>query len=387
MNSDIQFLIALGAILLLGMATDYLGRHTPLPRVTLLLLFGILVGPSVLDWIPYFFVSRFELIAEVALLLVGFLLGGSLTVDSFRQSGRQVVVISLVAAIFTTLLVSLGLIFIGMDPALAILLGCIAAATAPAAIVELVMSDGQGSSFSSKLLAVVALDDAWGLILFSLGIAFAAAMNGMGGEGSLFTTALYEIGIALLLGIGLGLPAAYLTGRIKAGQPMLSEALGVVFLCGGLALWLEVSFLLATMAMGAVIANLATHHERPFHEIEGVESPVMALFFVVAGASLEIEMMTSIGVIAAVYIVLRATGKITGAWLGGLMSKADTSTRRWMGVAMLPQAGAAMGMALVAAHYFPQHQQVLLSTVITVTIIFELVGPLFTRMALRRVSR
>jgi len=156
-----------------------------------------------------------------------------------------------------------------------------------------------------------------------------------------------------------------------------------VFVCGGLALWLDVSFLIASMVMGAVVTNMATHHEYPFHAIEDIEWPFMVIFFVLAGASLEFSALRDIGLIGAVYVVCRIAGKVLGAWLGGRHGRARQETRRWMGVAMLPQAGAAMGMALVATNLLPEYRQVVLSVVISTTVFFELIGPAFTRLALR----
>jgi Kef-type K+ transport system membrane component KefB len=132
------------------------------------------------------------------------------------------------------------------------------------------------------------------------------------------------------------------------------------------------------------VANLATHHEYPFHAIEDIEWPFMVIFFVLAGASLEFSTLQDIGLIGSVYIVCRFAGKVLGAGLGGRCSKASKETCRWIGVAMLPQAGAAMGMALVATSLLPEYRQVLLSVVISTTVFFELIGPTFTRLALRR---
>jgi Kef-type K+ transport system membrane component KefB len=168
---------------------------------------------------------------------------------------------------------------------------------------------------------------------------------------------------------------------------MLTEALGVVFICGGAAIWLDVSFLIATMAMGAVITNLAKHHNYPFHEIENIEWPFMVLFFLLAGASLQIGMLKELGLIGAVYLLARACGKVLGAWVGARVSHSDKKVRRWMGLAMMPQAGLAIGMALLTANRFPDYQQTILSVVISTTVFFELVGPVLTRIALRRARR
>jgi Kef-type K+ transport system membrane component KefB len=349
-----------------------------------MLLFGILIGPEMLDLIPVVVTDRFELITSMALLMVGFLLGGRLTHDNLQRFGKEILSISVTAVIGTALLVFLGLLLVGVPLDIAILLGCIASATAPAATVDIVMESGYKGRFADLLLAVVALDDAWGLIIFSLGLALVAALAGVNGHSSPLLMALRDIGGASILGLLIGLPAAYMTGRIRQGQPMLVEALGLVFVCGGLAIWLDVSFLIASMVMGAVVANLATHHEYPFHSIEDIEWPFMVIFFVLAGALLEFSTLQDIGLIGSVYIVCRFAGKVLGAGLGSRCSRASKATCRWIGVAMLPQAGAAMGMALVATSLLPEYRQVLLSVVISTTVFFELIGPTFTRMALRR---
>jgi len=387
MDSAPQFLLTLGGILLLGLITSTIGRKTPLPRVTLLLVFGVLIGQQGLDLIPVLFTDNFELIADMALLMVGFLLGGKLTKNSLRHSVNQVLWISLSAALVTTLVVSGGLMLLGAPKEVAILLGCLASATDPAAIFDVISEGRHRGRFKNLLLSVVAIDDAWALLLFGLGVSIVSHLNGHAGETSALLLAAHDIIGALLLGAVLGIPAAFLTGRINNGQPILSEALGLVFICGGLALWLEVSFLIASMTLGAVIANTAQHHESPFHAIEGVEWPFMLTFFVLAGATLDLSAAASVGLIGAAYILLRASGKLLGGYLGALGCHADQTTRRWIGVALLPQAGVAIGMALVASSYFPEHRQILLSIAIGSTVLFEIIGPIFTQQALQKAEQ
>jgi Kef-type K+ transport system membrane component KefB len=387
MQSVSQFLMALGGILLLGLLTDTLGRRTHLPRVTLLLIFGVIIGKDLLDIIPSVFSDRFEIIADMVLLMVGFLLGGKFTADALRESAGQIMWISISAAIVTTVIVCFGLIWIGVSVEIAILLGCIAAATAPAAVLDVVTESNYKGPFSDLLLSIVSLDDAWALLLFAIGIAVVKSINGLDADVLPLLTVTREIGGAIILGVLIGLPAAYLTGRIKPGQPMLTEALGIVFVCGGLAIMLDVSFLIASMVMGAVITNLAKHHEYPFHAIEGIDWPFMVIFFVLAGASLELSVAREIGLIGVVYILCRAIGKYLGAMLGSHCSKASKVTKQWMGIALLPQAGVAIGMALVASEHFPEYRQTLLSVIISATIFFELIGPVFTRMAIQRAQK
>ena len=234
------------------------------------------------------------------------------------------------------------------------------------------------------LISIVAIDDALGLILFSVGIAFVSALSGV--ENSIFPIwyAIKDIGGAIVLGVVIGLPAAHLTGRLKPGQPILVEALALVFLCGGLAAWLNVSILIASMVMGCVIVNLAKHHDYPFHAIEGIEWIFLIIFFTLAGASLSLNTLTMIGVIGIAYIIFRIIGKISGSYMGSKLSNADSNTTRWIGPALLPQAGVAVGMALVASNQFPQYKQELLSIIISTTIIFEIIGPVVTRYSIKQ---
>ena len=382
MESTSLFMLTIGGILLLGLITSAIGRKTFLPRVTLLLIFGAMIGSNGLDWIPLEISRRFELVANVALLMVGFLLGEKLAFKSVRQFAAPILWISLSAAVVTASVVSLGLMWVGVPKSIAVVLGCIAAATAPAAVLDVAMESGADGPFRNLLLAIVAIDDAWALLLFGFGVAIATAAT----ETNAFMMVLREIGGGIALGVLLGLPAAYLTGRLRQGQPILSEALGIVFVCGGLAIWLEVSFLIAAMVMGAMIANFAKHHEYPFHAIENIEWPFMVVFFVLAGATLELNALRDVGLIGGVYIVCRAIGKVLGARIGGELARVDRKTKNWMGLALLPQAGVAIGMALVASNHLPEYRQTLLSVVIGSTVFFEIIGPVFTRLALKRVQ-
>ena len=388
MQLESQFLIAVGGILLLGLITDALGKKTFLPRVTLLLMFGLVIGDGMLGIIPDIVSGQFEIVADMTLLMVGFLIGGKLTASSLKESAGQIFWISITTAIVTAIVVTMVLTAFGVEPGVSILLGCIASATAPAAIFDVVAESDFKGPFSELLLSIVALDDAWALLLFAVGVAIVAAMNGGGID---LVSPLYmvskEIGGAVLLGLAIGLPAAYLTGRIRPGQPMLIEALGLVFLCGGLAIMLEVSFLIAAMVLGAVIANFAKHHEYPFHAIEGIEWPFMVIFFVLAGASLELGALKELSMLGLIYILSRIAGKYIGSMAGCSVSGVGSQMKQWMGPALLPQAGVAIGMALVASEHFPDYAQILLTVVISSTIFFEVIGPVFTRIALSKVRR
>jgi Kef-type K+ transport system membrane component KefB len=379
-------LITLGGVMMLGLVTDLLGRHTPLPRVTLLLMFGFAIGPSGMAVLPEIAPELFYLLSSIALVMIGFLIGGTLTRASLKRHGRRVLTVSTAMVVTTVVVVAVGLIGLGVPIEVALLLAGIAPATAPAATTDVVHEIGAKGPFSETLIGIVAVDDAWGLIAFTMMLAAIHILDGNMGMTAVILDGLWELGGALILGTLLGIPMAYLSGRLSAGEPLQAEALGMVFLCGGLALLLEVSFILAAMVMGAVVTNLARHHRRPFHAIEGIEWPFLVLFFVLAGASLKVDALWLAGWGLFAYVILRVLGRLLGAWLGGALCRDDPAQRWWMGLAMLPQAGVALGMALVAAQRLPTLGEIIIPVVVGATVIFELIGPVFTRLALRRVG-
>lgn len=377
-------LITLGILFLAGLVADQLGRATRLPRVTLLLLLGIATGSTGLDLVPEDFAQWFDELSIVALTMVAFLLGGSLTRRNLASHGPAIFTISLAIVFATLLVVTLGLWLLGITPGLALLLATIATATAPAAMTDVIHQSGVKNDFTDTLKGIVAIDDAWGLIVFSIVVVLVGQANGWSG---VLSGAAWDLGGAIVLGCVLGMPAAYLTGRLKPGEPLQAEAIGIVFLAAGLALWLEVSFLVTGMTAGAIIANFAKHHERAFHEIEYIQWPFMILFFLLAGALLELDALQQLGWIGFAFLVLRIVARIIGGAIGGRLGHVPQRHVFWYGPALLPQAGVAVGMALVAGERFPEWATTIMAFTIASTVVFEIIGPPVTLTAIRRVSK
>lgn len=373
--------LTLGGLFFIGLGADQVGRRSPVPRVTLLLLCGLVLG--FFDLLGDTLEAAHEVLSVTALTFVAFLLGGSLKITQLKVIGRQVLAISLTIVVVTILGISLGLMALGVDPGLAVILGGIASATAPAATTDVIRQSKIENNFTETLTSVVAVDDAWGLLAFSLCLSFALS-------GASEVVANHEFSVmrevfgALALGIVVGLPGAYITGRIREGEPLEIEALALVFVTAGLALWSEVSFLIAGMSAGATIANLAVHHRRAFHEIEHIQWPFMVLFFLLAGASLDVTVLRDVGLVGLAYMALRTMARFLGGWLGAWIGAAPLAERPLYGLALLPQAGVAVGMALTAARAMPDMADQIIAVTIGTTIAFELFGPILTLRAIRR---
>jgi len=377
-------LIAFGILFLAGLALETVGRNIHVPRVTLLILLGAVLGPAVLDLLPNVVTDTDEIVAPTALTMVAFILGSSLLGSTLRAHGRAILTISISVVIVSVFFVGGGLMLIGVSAPVAFLLGAISAATDPAATMDVIGQSGKTGRFVNHLRGIVAIDDAWGLIVFSIVLTLVGTL--LGHETGALWRGLREAGGSVLLGLAIGLPGAYLTGRIKTGEPTLMEALGLVFLCAGLALYFELSYLLAGMVAGTTIVNLAKHHDRPFHEIERIEWPFLLIFFVMAGATLDLRGLVSIGAVGVGYVLLRAIARIIGAWIGARVAGLPGREGGMMGMALMPQAGVAIGMALVVAERFPDMGETILTITIASTIIFEIFGPMMTLYALNHTS-
>jgi Kef-type K+ transport system membrane component KefB len=389
MDDPALLFITLGALFLAGLAADMAGRRTRLPRVTLLILIGIAAGPAGLGLVADGAKDWFEVASIAALALVAFVLGNAMTRENLAAHGREILLVTTAVVTVTLIVMTAGLSALGLDPGLALILAAIGTATAPAATLDILAQARAKGPFTERIRGIVAVDDAWGLIVFSLVLVVVLAGGGNGAEPGHGSTPLahaaYDLGGALAVGLLTGLPAAYLTGRVSPGEPLQAEALGVVFLTAGLAAWLGVSVLLSGITAGAVVANLARHHERAFHEIEHIEWPFMLIFFLLAGATLEVHHLPELGLFGLAFVLLRILARLAGGYIGARLAGLPEVERRWMGPALLPQAGVAIGMALVAGETFPDWRETILTLTVATTVVFELIGPPATMLAVSKV--
>lgn len=383
-SDTIPLTLILGAMLLVGWFSHIAGEKTGIPRVTVLLVIGVLAGPDVLDLVPDKVSNWFDQVTHLALAMVGFLLGERFIGRELKNSGRQVLIISLGEVAAAALAVFLATQLIGLDIVTGLLLAAMAPASAPASTLDVIQEKGANGPLSRTVLGVVAIDDAWGVILFSLLLVLAQALNSDMAPMSWMISSLWEVLGGIALGVILGIPMSWMTGRLREGEPTLLEASGFVLLCGGVALWLNLSYLLACMALGATVANRAKHYKRPFSDIKGAVEPFMVMFFLLAGFKMDIDMLPSLGVIGLVYIVSRTVGLVGGGALASSLAGADPVVRRNVGWCLLSQAGVALGLALLVEERFPEIGSKILPLVIGSTIIFELLGPVFVRWRLKK---
>lgn len=376
-------LLLLGAMLVAGFLAHVGGPLIHVPRVTLLLVIGAVAGPGVLGVVPAEAADWFPFISHLALAIIGFLLGEEFRWRDVRRKGPRVLAVSVGEVLMAAVVVFVAVWLVSGDVVLALLLAGIAPASAPAAVVETIREGRAEGDLTDTVLGVVAIDDAWGVVTFSVLLVCASSVAGQGAATEQLLTGLWEVGGGVLLGLAVGLPMAWISSRIRDGQITLLEATGIVFLQTGLAIMIGVSYLLAAIVLGAVVVNLAKR-KQAFKEIEHVREPLLAVFFIVAGLKLKPDQLLTIGVLGAAYVAARIAGLVIGGWASGRMVAAPPEVSRRIGWCITPQAGVALGFALLAQDNLPRYGDTILTLVIATTILFEITGPLLTRIQLKR---
>jgi Kef-type K+ transport system membrane component KefB len=386
-----------GIAVLVGFSAARLLRLYRVPAVAAYVAMGVLLGPSVSGVFTSTTLGRMDMVSDLALGVIALTIGGELQWATIKRIARSVFPIALLESMGAMVAVTAAVQLLTRDWPLALILGAISSATAPAATVMVIRESRAQGELTSTLLAVVGIDDAIGLTLFAIASAAAKALL-LGGAGfSLAGVAVdagYEIGGALLLGIFTGLLSGPWVRRIEARDAVFALTIGVVILNAGVANHLHLSALLANMAFGAVVTNITpVSSRRLFGQMAVFAAPLFIAFFVVAGAHLRIDLLPALGLLGLVYLVARMAGKVTGAYLGALGARASAPVRSNIGFGLLSQVGVAIGLSLVVATEFGQlggdgAGAELAVTVINVllgtTIVTEIVGPALTRYALRR---
>jgi Kef-type K+ transport system membrane component KefB len=366
-----------------------------IPGVAGYVVIGVVLGPSVTNLFPQTSLDRLDVVADLALAVVALTIGGELLWDNLRRIAGSVVPIVLLESTGAMVAVTFGVVWISGNWPLALILGSISAATAPAATVMIIHEQRAAGVLTSTLLAVVGIDDAIALILFAVASAVAKALLADSAElplNEVFLHAGGSIGGALAMGAVIGLVAAFAIRRISSREGVFTLALGSLILNAGLANHLHLSALLVNMTFGAVIANITPISSRSlFDQLSAFSPPLFAAFFVIAGAHLRLDLLPSLGLLGAIYLIARIAGKVSGAYLGAVLGQAPPEVRNNIGFGLLSQVGVAIGLSLVVAKEFGGEGAIgndLAITVINVllgtTIITEIVGPVLTRYGLRR---
>ena len=405
-----QTLLLIATALFAGLLMTRLFVKLHLPDVTAYLVAGILIGPCVLGrlGVPGLGfntpeqVDSLSMISDVALGFIAFAIGHEFRLSALKQTGRQAVIIGILQAVIATVFVDLALValhFIMPDLLplpVAITLGAIAAATAPAATLMVVRQYKAKGPVTDVLLPVVALDDAVGLVIFAVSFGVAQAMqNGSTNVAALILEPLAEVILSLGFGGLVGLILTWLERFFHSHRNRNALIVGSVILTVAVSQYIisvgpftfGFSSLLVCMMLGTVFCNFCPLSEDLMLQADRWSGPAITLFFVLSGAALEFGVFADVSVIliGLVYIVSRSLGKYLGAGWSSALAKSPPQVRKWLGITLLPQAGVALGMCATAYRVLGGAEGTLIRNIVLFSVlVYELIGPSLTKMALTK---
>lgn len=394
-SGAVHILLYLGVLFLGGQFGGRVANYFRLPRVTGYLLAGILLGPSLSGSLPAPVVDDLSLVTHIALAIIAFSIGGTLELKSIKRLGKSISVVTVGEAVMAMVavtgslwLVSRWLIDSPTSPQdivmTALVVGAMCAATAPAAVLSVVREYRAHGPLTTVLLGVVALDDACAILLFAVAINLAAGIHG--GEfvwNQLLLESFGKIALSVLAGGAAGLFLYGLMRWFPRSGNLLGLVLGTLFVAAGACLSLGASPLLAAMMFGFVVANFVRNGQDAFHVVDQIEEPIFGLFFCLAGAHLNLSLLWVAGGLALVITLARLAGKMFGAAIGARLSGAPAVVTKYLGLALLPQAGVTVGLVLEAQERMENGlMDTLFTAVLAAVVINELLTPLAIRYAL-----
>jgi len=383
---DISIYTSLAIALFLALLSSKLMKKVKLPNVTGYLIIGLLAGPYCLKLLSSDTIDQFSMIPNIALGFIAFSIGAEFKLDYLKKVGKAPVIIAFLEGFGATVVVDIVLIALGYHVPFSIILGSIAAATAPAATLMVVRQYKAKGPVTDMLLPVVAIDDAVAIIAFGLSVAIAKAINST--EGVSLVTALLdpliEIFGAIIFGAILGVLLSFLTKWFTGRGNRLSATIAMILLCIGVSNVLGFSPLMACMAMSAIYVNASNVSDKVLEQVNRFTPPIFMLFFFVSGADLDIRILPSVGVVGLLYVVFRVVGKVLGTAVGAKVSKVEPVIKKYLGYTLLPQAGVAIGLTTIAMNVVPEYGHQIRTIVLCATVIYELIGPVVTKIALKK---
>jgi len=360
------------------------------PEVTGYIFVGVALGPSVLGWLSEDNLLALGVLSEVALGLILFSVGSVFEFSLFRRIGRQVMLVTLLESGMAGALVSIGALVFGHSWAVALLLGSIAMATAPASTLMVIRECDSAGPLTDSLLGIIAVNNLLCISVFGLVAAAIDLTNGLQGvsaAGMLYRSAFWFVwGLAgsVALGYLVGLLLAGWSSQVHERGEMLILLAGSILFCVGVSRTLSLSPLVTSLAVGATMVNLTRKSRHAFQALSSTDPPFYAIFFVIAGAELDISRIPAMGAVGLVYIGGRAVGKFVGARIASRQLDLDPMVQKFLGYGLQAQAGLAVGLTLTVNSRYPQLAPIVSTVVLASVAVFEVIGPASTRFALTR---
>ena len=383
----LDVLFKLSIAILVGLVGGRIAGFFKLPSVSGYIVAGLIIGPSFINLINAENILSFSIITEMALAAIAFTIGNEFLLADMKKVGKDALIIT-VGEVFGVVLIVFAVMFFIFKQSLefSMVIASMSAATAPAGIVMVIRDLKANGPLVRTILPVVALDDALGIMVFGVALSLAKMTSGVASY-SLFqiiSTPLIEIGGSLLLGLVIGVIMTYVCRKAKGKEELLSMTVAFVLLGLGASNYFNVSPLLTAMMMGGTLVNLKQNSKRVFSSINEFTPPIYILFFTIAGASLNIKVLGSVGIIGVAYIVSRAAGKIIGATLGAKAVGAEEVIVKYLGMSLLTQGGISIGLSLIVSRELPEFSDSIVTVILLSVLFFEIAGPILAKIAITK---
>lgn len=377
--------IIIGLCLLVGILLGKFMIKFNIPSVPGYIIAGLILGVSGFKFINDQNLESFSFISDFALGIIAFNIGSELNLKLIKKMGKSIVIIAFCESLGAFVLVTGIMLLLKQPIEIALILGAVSSATAPAATVMVLKECKAKGPLTSTLLGVVAVDDAVCLMIYAIAASVAKVFvkHEVVTINKVLIHPITEIALSIVVGGFLGFILAILLKKARNNTELLSFVVGMILLLVGISQAIHLSPLLACMSLGIMIANVSDNANKVFHSIESFSPPIIAAFFVLAGARLDISLIPHIGVVGVLYLLFRVTGKVLGAALGGKISKAPSIVTKNLGFGLISQVGVAIGLAITVQHEFAGTQlaAIVLTVLLATTIITEIVGPILTKRA------
>lgn len=386
MEEQMHIFYYVAVVLAAGLFVAKVTGKFKLPNVTGYLIAGLLIGPSVFAIVPRETVEQLTLFSDLALAFIAYSIGSQINFKQLKKVGAGVIAITLLEALMAMFLVVLVMLFVFKTSlAFALLIGSIACATAPAATMMVIRQYKAKGPVVETLLPVVAMDDCVSIMAF--GVALTVSKSLISGGSIDFTQLvlipLGEIVGAFVLGFVLAMLFLLIEKIIKSEGELMNFVIVVILMGYALSTRLHFSSLLACMAIGGTISNVRAGKMKYFTIVDNLTVPIFLAFFVISGADLDIRALKATGLIGAAYVIVRVIGKWLGAYMGAKMYNMPTAVQKYLGYTLVPQAGVAIGLSLIAQNTLPgEYGSQIRTVILAATVIYEFVGPLITKKAL-----
>lgn len=384
---NLDLIFKLSITILVGIVGGRIASYFKMPSVSGYIVAGLIIGPSFINLVNSQDVLSLNIITEMALAAIAFSIGNEFLFADMKKVGKKALVITVAEVIGAVAIVFAVMFFIFKQSfEFSIVIASMSASTAPAGIVMVIRELKANGPLVKTILPVVAIDDALGIMVFGVALSLAKMTSGVADYSmiKIIISPLIEIIASLGLGFVIGMVMTYVCRKAKGKEELLSLTLAFILLGLGVSNFFNVSPLLTSMMIGATLVNTMQNSKRVFGAVNEFTPPIYLLFFTIAGVSLDLKVLSTVGVLGVGYILARTAGKVIGATAGAKLIGAEKTIQKYLGMSLLTQGGISIGLSIIVRNELPQFSDSIVTVILFSVLVFEILGPVLAKIAITK---